>query len=78
MESVRIKVAAGKKIRNPQNGKPLHEGVSVSVKKAGTHWNYYWIRRLEQGDVELVNDSPAPKQKKKKKEDSEKDSLKEE
>jgi len=67
-----IKVKDGKKIRDPRNSVPLPHDRAVRVP-----YSSYWVKRLRDGDVELVDESqdqekkPAKKMKKKVKSKSE-------
>lgn len=60
---ITIKVAPGKRVRDPFNGgRVMPEGKDFAVEKNG-----FWERRLVDGDVVLVNNAkdkqatPAPK-----------------
>jgi len=58
-ENIKIKIKAGLKLRDPITGNIMDCGRAVNVKRT-----QFWLRRLQDGDCELVkSEKPKPRKK---------------
>ena len=62
---MKIKIKEGLSIRDPKTMSLMQSGLVYKVEKA-----QFWIRRLRDGDVEIVSDLPPKKEKEKAKKKS--------
>jgi len=62
---MKIKIKEGLSIRDPKTMSLMQSGLVYKVEKA-----QFWIRRLRDGDVEIVSDLPPKKEKAKAKKKS--------
>lgn len=60
MKAITVSPAVHRRVIDPKTNQPIPEGQTLKVEASS-----YWLRRLRQGDVVLVEEKPEPVKKQK-------------